>query len=345
MRARDQGVRCICPGLLGPLPAIPEPLPPTPVLDRWMASGRPRARAQTDPLSACLTACGLVTNPDQDLPTGAISLLGEEAVTDIDGLWMHADPVHLRPDRDALLVFANPSIGPDRGEADALVETFNQHFAGDGLYLIAPEPTRWYLRLDRPLALRTVPLHAVLGQPMAPHLPRGAAATEWMRLMNEAQMLFHLSTVNQRREQQRRPMINGLWTWGLGALPAVPEPLWTRLCGDLPLVKGLARLCGAGHLRLAELYEGREADWGGTLLLFDPLWQALLEHDLGAWRSALADLERLAAVLDIWRPEQRQGRLICDPCHGEPWRVASHPLWTFWRRAGLARHLILGPAS
>lgn len=131
---------------------------------------------------------------------------------------LHADPVHLRPDRDRLVLFAGPDFVPDRVEADALVALFNQHLGTEGLRLEAPTPARWYLLSERPHDLVTQPLAAVLGRPIAGQLPRGPEARHWARLLNEIQMLFHHSEVNQRREAAGLPTISGLWLWGGGQL-------------------------------------------------------------------------------------------------------------------------------
>ena len=50
------------------------------------------------------------TGPDRDLPTAAICLSTEAPDLARDGCWFHADPVHLRADRDRLVLFAGPSI-------------------------------------------------------------------------------------------------------------------------------------------------------------------------------------------------------------------------------------------
>ena len=51
----------------------------------------------------------------------------------------HADPVHLRPDRDRLILFDSRNLGITHEEAGALVGLFNGHFAADGMRLQAPD--------------------------------------------------------------------------------------------------------------------------------------------------------------------------------------------------------------
>ena len=160
---------------------------------------------------------------------------------------LHADPVHLRPDRDRLVLFAGPDFAPDRAEADALVDLFNQHFGADGLRLEAPTPARWYLLSERPHDLVTQTLATVLGRPIAGQLPRGPEARHWARLLNEVQMLFHHSEVNQRREAAGMPTLNGLWLWGGGCLLAPSSPSLgasSLVGGAISLAADSSRLTG-----------------------------------------------------------------------------------------------------
>ncbi|MBK1723755.1 phosphoglycerate mutase [Thiocystis violacea] len=338
-------VTLICPGLLGPVPLIPRPFPKTPVLSRWLARGRPAAGTTLDPYLACLRAGGVATDPERDVPTGPLSLLGEEPETLVDGFWMRADPVHLRPDRDQLRVFSGEALLPTREEADALIDAFNAHFAGDGLHLLAPVAGRWYLRVQSDPELRTTPLHQVLGDTMAPHLPEGPGAREWMRLMNEAQMLFHASPVNRRRESQGRPMINGLWTWGGGLLPTLAQQPPALMIGDHPLIAGLARLGGGRHLQADLSWERAVSSAQPALVFIDSLWSALIDRDLDGWLRGLAELEGRVAELD---GRLRRGEVVCVelvPCLGTTWTITAKRLRYLWRRGGLVQSLVVGAGA
>lgn len=337
MSDRASRVTLICPGLLGPLPLIPEPFPQTPVLDLWLARGEIAEGQATDPHRAVLSAYGLDLAPDKDPPTGSICCLGDDSEADLDGLWMHADPVHLRPDRDQLLVFPGDGLQPSPAEARALVEAFNAHFREDGLLLSAPVAGRWYLRLAKEPAVRTAPLHDVVGRPMSEYLPEGRGASHWMRLMNEAQMLFHAHPVNAQREARGRPMINGIWTWGGGRLPAPPLDPPSMLIGDHPLMRGLARLAdGREPLAGGDLRTWSPSD-GGLLLFEDGLRRALLDRDLASWRDGLESLEaRCAELQGRLRGTTGGWRISLDSCDGRRWNITPSRLRRFWRRGGLS---------
>ncbi|AFL72713.1 phosphoglycerate mutase [Thiocystis violascens] len=325
----------ICPGLLGPIPTLPPPFPKTPTLDRLLSRADKRAVLLTDPPAVLLAEFGVFDEPDRDFPTAPLCLLGEDPDADLDAWWMHADPVHLRADRDRLLLFAGAEIVPDRAEADALTALFNDHFGGDGLRLLAPTPGRWYLRADRRLDLRTQPLHRMLGGAIGDDLPGGLDANRWNGLLNEAQMLFFDSAVNRDRERRRRPVISGLWIWGGGRLPTLSGERPDLIVGDHPLTLGLARHASLRHLTLEQWREGATASTGRVLVYWDSLWTALQARDLPAWSRSLTDLEGRLAVTANQLREGGLARLVIDPCQGSRFQISRGQLRRFWRRQGL----------
>ena len=330
----------ICPGLLGPIPAAPETLPKVPAIDGLLARADRIPTGDPDAATALLRCFGVATDPERDVPTAPISLLGEASDEWPVGFWMHADPVHLRPDRDRLLLFSGTGVAPDRAEADALVALFNSHFAADGLRLTAPHPHRWYLGSDRELDLRTEPLERVLGGPVPLDLPSGADARRWRGLMNEVQMLFYGSEVNRLREQARRPAISGIWTWGGGMLPERSGEPPDAVVGDDPLSAGLARWCGVAH-RALEGWSPQEPLPGCRhLMLWDRLGAALLERDLDGWSTALVALDTTIAVLEAQIKGGGLDEVLLDPCDGSAYRLTRTTARRFWRRAGSIRSLV-----
>lgn len=334
----------LCPGLLGPSAAAPGGLPKTPALDRLLARADCRETAPGDPLKSLADAFGLTPrDPGRDLPTAALSLLAEAPDLAPCGCWLHADPIHLRPDRDRLLLFAGPSLALQEWEASALVSAFNAHFAQDGLELRAVCPGRWYLRVREAPQLRTWPLHRVHGHAVAGFLPTGADARVWMRWQNEAQMLFFQHRVNRAREAAGQPTVSGVWTWGGGELPRVPGgPSLT--VADHPLGIGLGRASGVRVLGLDAL---TGIAWGwppaasdSTVAFWDRLWWPALEGDWDAWGRALAQLEPLAQRLlgDLGRGRIRA--IVVDDGAGRHFAVGRAASMRFWRRHGGLRDRI-----
>ncbi|QGU31545.1 phosphoglycerate mutase [Thermochromatium tepidum] len=321
----------LCPTLLRPIPEHTGLRMRTPAIARLLARAERRPGRNADPVAALMGAFGL----DGERPTAPIAVLGEGVAVEPERFWMHADPIHLRPDRERLLVYAGTSIAPDPDEAKALVEGFNRHFADEGLQLIAPAQARWYLRVDRPMpGWPMAPLHRIQGGSMAEYLPRGSEACDWVRLLNEIQMLFHADPVNRRREAAGRPIINGIWIWGGGTLPRPSEfgSAPDTLVGDHPLLLGLARLTGRPRRSLANWLDDPGPITGQQLVFWDRPWRAWLEYDLETWSGAIRELE--AAIERLWTPLRvgRLGTIQLDPCDGETFALTTRQTWRFWRR-------------
>jgi hypothetical protein len=322
----------LCPSLLAPIPERTGLKVQAPTIERLLARADRRPSAEANPIEALMRATGCRWPVGSDAPSAPVALLGEGVEVESEALWIHADPIHLRPDRDCLRVYAGPGVAPERAEADALVSAFNRHFAADGVHLMAPSPQRWYLRLPEPLALRTIPLHQVQGGSMAEHLPQGADARDWMRLLNESQMLFHAESVNRRREAAGRPLISGIWTWGAGSLPTLSGRVPDELIGDHPLLSGLARLAERPHRSLTAWQDDPVSGAGHRLVFWDRHWRAWLARDLEGWSRAMCELD--AVIERLWTPLRagRLGAIRLDPCHGAVFELGARQTWRFWRR-------------
>jgi len=251
-------------------------------------------------------------------------------------VWFHADPVHLRPDRDRLLLFAGPSLVIGDDEAESLIDAFNGHFAADGLHLLRAGPSSWFLRVPEAPRLRTWAIHRVVDRRVDAYLPWGPDAKAWERWQTEAQMLFFSHPVNEERARLGRPAISGVWTWGGGVLPRVkagPE----LTVADHPLAVGLARAAGGQILRLegwSPLGDGvPSAD--PVLVFWDRLWWPSLEGDAASWRQALQGLETLMGVLLRGLSAGRIRHLVLEDGEG-PRLVLSRPgLLRLWRHGSL----------
>lgn len=181
--------------------------------------------------------------PDKnlDLPIAAITRVADMGVIDRDW-WIRADPVHLEPGRDSLVLRAGLDLNPD--EAGQLAAELNESLSQDGWLLKAPHPHRWYLKPPAAASIRTTPLAAVLGRDVHPHLPQGTDYKAWHTRLNEIQILLHTSPVNAAREARGKLPANSVWFWGGGRLPRTGALHWAQIWGDTPLAQGLARIAG-----------------------------------------------------------------------------------------------------
>ena len=144
-----------------------------------------------------------------------------------DNCWIHADPVNLQADMDRAILSDSQTLRIRQEEAEKLVNELNKHFAADDLSIVMADENNWFIMLED-CNLETTPLSRAVARNINHLMPTGEAAAGWRRLLNEAQMLLHMSEVNQRREESGETTVNSLWLWGEGALPH-PGSTWQRL--------------------------------------------------------------------------------------------------------------------
>jgi hypothetical protein len=343
---RPSRIDLVMPGLFGPVPVHPHDLPPTPVLGRLIGRADTWSLPAIGPDQTLFDCFGVDREPARDAPSGPYCRLADLPGAEPSGYVLHADPVHLRPDRDRLLLFDARHLDLTQRESAALVGLFNRHFAEDGLWLEAGAAQRWYLRVERAPLLRATPLHEAVGRDIRPLLPSGPDARAWMRTINEAQMLFHHAETNRVRERAGRPSVSGIWPWGGGSLPAArPQVDIVQVFGTHALAVGLAAFAGVPVRPVPE--DARDLlAWGekGAVLAYaDDLWRPVLDADGRAWLAALRRLEGwLAGLVEGHRP--REMRLNLYPCDGRCYGSSSRSLRRFWRRPAALSDRLQRPA-
>ncbi|MDE2090470.1 MAG: hypothetical protein KGJ08_01045 [Gammaproteobacteria bacterium] len=237
------------------------------------------------------------------------------------GFYFRADPVHLAPDRDQLVMLPLSVLQVQMEEAQALAETFNRTYAAEGYRLETPYPERWYLRVPAPLECVTHEPVQVSGGSVFEFMPQGEAGQRLRQLMNEIQMLFHEQPVNLAREASGRPSINSLWLWGGGSLPETTATRPGRVLTDIPLVTGLALFAGS-HYKA----------WTGKLDMPMDFEDQLIAIDC-AHESALMHIEdQLAVPLLRGLREGQISALLIYPGNQHSYRVTRTSLRQPWRR-------------
>lgn len=128
--------------------------------------------------------------------------------------WVFAHPVHLLLARDYFVLPEPAPLLVCSDEANAVVESLNQHFSAQGMRFYV-QGERWLLGLDVDPEISTTWLKTALNQDVTPYLPQGAGALAWAKLTNEIQMLLFSHPVNVAREARGELPINSLWFDGL----------------------------------------------------------------------------------------------------------------------------------
>jgi hypothetical protein len=334
--APQRHITLLVPGLFGNPSVRVEDEPPatpphTPALLRLLA------RADREPLAAdgyearLFAQFGIAPEPGQDLPVAAVARVADMGVVDREW-WLRADPVHLEPRRDGLVLYAGLDLSPD--EAEQLVAELNEALAADGWLLKAPHPERWYLKPPAAPAMTTTPLAAVVGRDIHPLLPQGPDGKSWHTRLNEIQILLHTSPVNAAREAHGRLPANSVWFWGGGRLPAVGGAGWARMWSEEPLGLGLARLAGipaqAPPASAAEVLA--KAAGGPQLLVLETAARARRQAE-AAWQQAVQALDRdwfAPLVAGVQQGALDSVGLVAE--RGPVFRYRRGHRWRLWRR-------------
>ncbi len=138
-----------------------------------------------------------------------------------------------------------------QSEAEVLIADINQAFGGDDLRFYPGVMYRhlMVLRDPGPLDVTCTAPHDIPGEPIEPHLPRGADAARVIRLMEQARPLLEDHAVNQARRTAGQPAANAIWLWGHGRPPALPsfaERFGRRgaCIAAVDLIRGIGKLIG-----------------------------------------------------------------------------------------------------
>jgi hypothetical protein len=257
-----------------------------------------------------------------------------------DAYWLRADPVHLKVNRDQLILVDSSAFDISEAEAAAFTEALNKHFSTDGFVFHPLQPTRWYLRQPSPVELHCASLREATGRNINTLLPTGSDARRFHSLFNEAQMLLFAHPMNETRETAGQLPINSVWFWGGGKMPTIKRPPITGLWATDHLARGLARLASVptadlpanGHSWLAQATKGKE-----NLIVLDELEPAQQYGDVHGWQQTLIKLEQnwFVPILDALRA----GRIAALTITGFgddqaiEIKVMKSDLWKFWRGA------------
>ena len=258
----------------------------------------------------------------RDWPVAPLRRLGDAQPPD-DAYWLAADPVHLRVDRDALLLVDAQRFELTFEDAQILVQALNRHFIHGGIHFSAPTAKRWYARVAPGPNIETVPLRDAAGRNVDTLLPRGGDALAWHRTFNEIQMLLHGHALNQEREVRGELPVNSVWFWGGGVLPSGVSGRWRHVWADNALPIGLSSAAGIAAADMPRDF----AQWierapdGEHLIVVDQSDFDRVERDWIA--PALHALRtRVLSTLSLSAAADGQARRF---------DLSRSDLWKFWR--------------
>ncbi|HVY08410.1 MAG TPA: hypothetical protein VHB46_20735 [Burkholderiales bacterium] len=273
-----------------------------------------------------------------DWPSAPVSALGT-GIAPENAFWLHADPVHLRVQRDQLVLIAPEALAIGEAEAASMCATLNRHFESDGLSFAAPHPLRWFVRSAKPARMQTNGLTTMAGRDIDRLLPKGEDAMAWHKMFNEVQMLLHEHPVNEERERRGVLPVNSLWFSGGGSLPQARSP-YQAVVGSSALARGLAKLTQTPFISSTsgvDTLESGNLQAQDVLIELGDAAEPWLRHDHDAWKSALESLDQrwfapLVRLLKIGRLRRLDIATVAGG-QARQWSVTRAHLWRWWRGA------------
>jgi len=322
----------VVPALVPAQDPIQTPVPAQmPALELLLARGR-KSTATPGSLESWLChAFGL--EDSSPVPAGALTAYAHGMDPGPDH-WLRADPVHLRADRDRLLLIPSQAFSIAPADAQGLAAALAPLLAGK-YQLHAVTPGEWCLRIEggaQENASEITPVELAAAD-IDPHLP----PKRWHPLLTELQMALYDNAVNTARETRGEPALNSLWLWGAGKLPAAASGPWHSVSSLDPLAQGLARLAGMRHRAPgpgAAQWLERAPEDGRHLLVFDELrgLEALGELEARARRLRQLEANWFAPLLAALK-SRRIGMLSVHlPEIALSFETARGDLGRFWRR-------------
>jgi len=286
--------------------------------------------------------------PQPDWPVAPFTLLMDGGDPG-DCCWLRADPVHLCLQGNRLRLIDSSLLEITPAEAADFVAALNHHFAAEGIDFVAPQPQRWYARVQRVPDLSCQTLATVAGRDIDPLLPAGPDALAWHGVANETQMMLHDHDCNAAREARGKFPVNSIWFWGAGRLCPVPGRHFTDIWSNEPLGTALATRADIDVHPLP----GDATSWleqakpnvatGSHLLVMSDFGRHVSYGDTPAWRAAITQLETrwFRPLLEALQRRRIERLVLAAPAADSCLRfeLAPRDLLRFWRmRQPLSAH-------
>lgn len=273
-------------------------------------------------------------------PAAILSLLACDQYTE-KGHWFHADPVHLQADVDHAILRDTHGLELTQQESEALIEELNDHFKDDGLHFLMANKDSWFLNVTNHEKVSTTPLNEVISRNVYSFMPQGEDALFWKKFMNEVQMLMFQSQVNERREENNKLPVNGVWLWGEGVLPDQTDLQAMNIYSQHSLVKGLANLNNLNCYSTFDVKTFIEhvSNRENNLLVLDDLFNVTCYGDVMEWQSSFNELyaDWLEPILH-WALKKKI-KINLHPCNGVCYQIASHNRFRFFRNKRIESHI------
>ena len=260
------------------------------------------------------------------VPIAPVLFLGQSTETiNPDEVIACLQPVHLHATRDHLILMGQNQIDLTATESSELLkaalpfieEDFENPILFKGRHY-------WFIPAGPFASLDSYSVDQAHGRNIDWWMPRDTNETgiakRWRKLQNEIQMLWHIGSVNEEREQRGMPSINSLWISGIGKLNDVQTPEVLKaschLYGPHPLLAGLAKILNIPHSNQLSSHEiaGAFAWLEQAETIWPSLSSALLNNELDE-----------LLIIDFPNGKVRQRRFTIKDLNKKS--------WAFWKKA------------
>ncbi|HLR30418.1 MAG TPA: hypothetical protein VK082_07550 [Paenalcaligenes sp.] len=248
-------------------PAIQEHAPN---LCQWLASSRGQSVAH-DPLRQRCSAhehfqlqdAGFQTQSSHPLGAGMALILALQQgfwqqIKEKNNFWL-AELIHLAPGREGASLIPARLLDITAQESAALLESLDDYIADTPFEFTPLSPTHWSVDCTETLPSQTATVELAFETTVQDWWDTSTQGRTWRQWANEIQMIWFQHPVNIKRQQQGRPVINGLWLMGGAAPGQLARP-------NTP----------SPHINRCLEQSFREQDWGEwlhQLAKLDSRWQ------------------------------------------------------------------------
>jgi hypothetical protein len=162
--------------------------------------------------------------------------------------WAQLTPSHWQLGREDVTLLDPGLLALDEQESRDLFASAGELFASEGFEVAWGGADRWYAARDDLQGLATASIDRVIGRNVARWLrasTHGSGSTRAVaalvqRLQSEAQLVFHMHAINERREERGQLVVNSFWLSGCGRRQSVDEAATPEIAASLrtPLLGG-----------------------------------------------------------------------------------------------------------
>ena len=231
-------------------------------------------------------------------------------------------------------------------EADEIIKTLDRELGNDSIKLYTGVQYRHALVTPPDyMAVECIPPHDIQEQKVDAYLPKGAAASKVLDLMERSKDILAAHPVNQKRMAAGKSPVTQIWLWGHGTAPKLMP--YSERCGlagsvisAVDLIKGIAILAGLkvinveGATGLPDTnYEGK-GDAALSALEKDDFVCIHVEStdemghkgDEKRKTQAFSDFDQrmLRRVIDGLREKGEDFRVLVMPDHPTPISIRTH---------------------